>query len=54
MKKILAILLTWMLVLPGFAVAADDVALPRVPASGNVTLPASLPENQTRHPFLTP
>src|SRR5207249_11557117 len=39
MKKILAILLTWMLVLPGFAVAADDVALPPVPASGNVTLP---------------
>src|SRR5437899_8538039 len=28
-----------MLVLPGFAVAADDVALPPVPASGNVTLP---------------
>lgn len=25
--------------LPGFAVAADDVALPPVPASGNVTLP---------------
>jgi hypothetical protein len=38
-KKIFAILLTWMLVLPGFAAAADDVALPPVPASGNVTLP---------------
>ncbi len=39
MKKILAIVLTWMLVLPGFAAAADDAALPPVPASGNVTLP---------------
>ncbi len=39
MKKILAILLTWMMVLPGFAAAADDVALPPVPASGSVTLP---------------
>jgi len=38
-KKILAIVLTWMLVLPGFAAAADDAALPPVPASGNVTLP---------------
>ncbi len=38
MKKILAILLTWMMALPGFAAAADDVA-PPVPASGNVTLP---------------
>jgi hypothetical protein len=38
-KKILAILLAWMLVLPGFAAAADDVALPPVPSSGNVTLP---------------
>src|SRR6266853_4467381 len=28
-----------MLVLPGFAAAADDAALPPVPASGNVTLP---------------
>src|SRR5882757_3078751 len=28
-----------MLVLPGFAAAADDVAPPPVPASGNVTLP---------------
>jgi hypothetical protein len=28
-----------MLVLPGFAVAADDLALPPVPATGNVTLP---------------
>jgi hypothetical protein len=28
-----------MLVLPGFAAAADDVPLPPVPASGNVTLP---------------
>jgi len=37
-KKILAILLTWMMALPGFAAAADDVA-PPVPASGNVTLP---------------
>jgi hypothetical protein len=39
MKKLFAILLTWMLVLPGFAVAADDVAPPPVPSSGNVTLP---------------
>ena len=39
MKKILAIMLTWMLVLPGFAAAADDTALPPVPPSGNVTLP---------------
>jgi hypothetical protein len=38
-KKIFSILLAWMLVLPGFAAAADDVALPPVPASGNVTLP---------------
>jgi hypothetical protein len=37
-KKILAILLAWMLVLPGLAVAADDVAPPPVPSSGNVTL----------------
>jgi len=39
MKKIFAIVLAWMLVLPGFAAAADDVVLPPVPASGNVTLP---------------
>ena len=39
MKKFLSILLAWMLLLPGFAAAADDVALPPVPASGNVTLP---------------
>ena len=39
MKKILAIMLTWMLVLPGFAAAADDTALPPVPPSGSVTLP---------------
>src|SRR3989440_3331917 len=39
MKKIFALFLTWMLVLPGLAAAADDVALPPVPASGNVTLP---------------
>jgi hypothetical protein len=39
MKKIFVIVLAWMLVLPGFAAAADDVALPPVPASGNVTLP---------------
>ena len=38
MKKISAILLAWMLVLPGFAVAADDLALPPVPGTGNVTL----------------
>jgi hypothetical protein len=37
-KKILSIFLAWMLLLPGFASAADDVALPPVPASGNVTL----------------
>jgi len=39
MKKILAIFLAWMLVLPGFAAAADDVAPPPVPSAGNVTLP---------------
>ena len=40
MKKIFSIVLAWLLVLPGFAAAADDVAaLPPVPASGNVTLP---------------
>jgi hypothetical protein len=39
MKKIFSIVLAWMLVLPGLAAAADDVALPPVPASGNVTLP---------------
>jgi hypothetical protein len=39
MRKIFAIVLAWMLVLPGFAAAADDVVLPPVPASGNVTLP---------------
>jgi len=38
-KKIFVILLAWMLVLPGFSAAADDAALPPVPASGNVTLP---------------
>jgi hypothetical protein len=37
-KKTLAILLAWMLVLPGFAAAAEDVAPPPVPSSGNVTL----------------
>jgi len=39
MKKIFAIFLAWMLVLPGFAAAADNAVLPPVPASGNVTLP---------------
>src|SRR2546422_1952015 len=39
MKKIFALFLTWMLVLPGLAAAADDVALPPVPASGNAPLP---------------
>ena len=38
MKKFFSILLTWMLVLPGFA-AADEIASPPVPATGNVTLP---------------
>ena len=38
MKKILAIFLASMLFLPGFA-AADEVALPPVPTTGNVTLP---------------
>jgi hypothetical protein len=38
-KKIFSIFLAWMLLLPGFAAAADDAVLPRVPASGNVTLP---------------
>jgi len=39
MKKIFAIFLAWMLILPGLAAAADDVTPPPVPASGNVTLP---------------
>src|SRR5712675_2475443 len=39
MKKLFAIVLSWMLVLPGFAAAADDVAPPPVPSAGNVTLP---------------
>src|SRR3989442_2261945 len=38
MKKLLAILLAWTLILPGLA-KADGSALPPVPASGNVTLP---------------
>ena len=38
MKKIFAILLAWMLVLPGFAIAADEVVPTPVPSSGNVTL----------------
>jgi len=38
MKKLLAILLAWILILPGLA-KADESALPPVPASGNVTLP---------------
>jgi len=38
-KKAFAILLAWMLVLPGFAAAADDAVLPSVPTTGNVTLP---------------
>src|SRR5438045_9567795 len=39
MNRIFAIFLAWILVLPGFAAAADDAALPPVPSSGNVTLP---------------
>src|SRR5438445_4661367 len=39
MKKLFAIFLAWILVLPGFAAAADDAARPPVPAPGNVTLP---------------
>src|SRR6266403_1248427 len=38
MKKLLAILLAWILILPGLAKAGGS-ALPPVPASGNVTLP---------------
>jgi len=38
MKKLLAILLAWILILPGLA-KADGSVLPPVPASGNVTLP---------------
>jgi hypothetical protein len=38
MKKLLATLLAWILILPGLA-KADGSALPPVPASGNVTLP---------------
>src|SRR6266852_226463 len=38
MKKLSAILMVWMLVLPGLA-KADESALPPVPSSGNVTLP---------------
>jgi len=37
-KKILSIIVAWMLVLPCFA-AADELARPPVPAAGNVTLP---------------
>src|SRR5690242_7637747 len=39
MKKLFAIFLAGMLVLPRFAAAAGDAALPPVPSSGNVTLP---------------
>src|SRR5258705_12151900 len=60
-KKSLAILLAWMLVLPGFAAAADDVVLPPVPASGNVTLPLDeynrlfeLASKPTRNPDTPP
>jgi hypothetical protein len=38
MKKVFSVLLAWMMVLPGFASAKDEVAPPPVPASGNVTL----------------
>jgi len=38
MKRILSIVLVWMLVLPGFA-SAGETPLPPVPATGNVTLP---------------
>ncbi len=38
MKKLLSIVLVWMMVLPGFASAAET-PLPPVPATGNVTLP---------------
>ena len=38
MKKIFATFLAWILILPGFAAAADDATLPPVPSSGNVTL----------------
>ena len=38
MKKILSIMVAWVLVLPCFA-AADELARPPVPAAGNVTLP---------------
>jgi len=38
MKKLSAIVMVWMLVLPGLS-RADGSALPPVPASGNVTLP---------------
>ena len=38
MKKIFSILLTWMLILPGFA-TADEARVPPVPSTGNVTLP---------------
>jgi hypothetical protein len=37
-KKTFSILLAWMLILPGFA-AADEVRVPPVPPTGNVTLP---------------
>src|SRR5256885_16475508 len=39
MKKLFAIFLAWMLVLPGLAAAADVAPPPPVPSSGNVTLP---------------
>ena len=61
MKKIFVIVLAWTLILPGFAAAADDVALPPVPASGNVTLPldeynrlVELASKPTRKPDLPP
>jgi hypothetical protein len=38
MKKVFSVLLAWMMVLPGFASAKDEVAPPPVPTSGNVTL----------------
>jgi len=38
MKSVFSVLLAWMMVLPGFASAKDEVAPPPVPASGNVTL----------------
>src|SRR5260370_17640255 len=49
MKKIFAIFLAWMLVLPGFAAAADTLALPPEHASCKLTLPLYQYNQLTQH-----